>query len=336
VLRQIIVSLRCRFNRYCAPRIGQHADRRCRPRYLIPFFLAALYAASTLAKDVSANASAPMPTARQGGALFKVERGGHTTYLFGTIHVGQADFFPLAPPVMAALRQSSRIAIEIDASDTQAVGQLIQQYALYPDDSASARDMPAALQQQVNALLEKYRMSATDVVRMKPWLLATVLTTVEYAGNGLHKEEGVDNYLSSYAQAQHKPLVGLESVEYQLSLLGNLSIPDQNRFLQDTVNDLQDPIRARKALALVALWRSGDLIGLETLLKEMTSDDTFSGKFVQRALLDGRNPALADAVEKLLHSANTTFAGIGMLHLVGDASVPTLLRQRGYIVQRTY
>lgn len=86
----------------------------------------------------------------------------------------------------------------------------------------------------------------------------------------------------------------------------------------------------------MALWRNGDLIGLEKLLKETTSDDTFTGKFIQRALLDGRNPALANAVEKLLSSGKTTFAGIGMLHLVGDASVPTLLRQRGYVVQRTY
>jgi uncharacterized protein YbaP (TraB family) len=322
VLRQIIVSLRCQFNRYSAR------------RYLIPFFLAALYAASALATDAGSNATAQ--TTRHGGALFTVERGGHTTYLFGTIHVGNADFFPLAPQVMAALRQSSRIAIEIDASDTQAVGQLIQQYALYPNDSASAQDMPAALQQQVNALLEKYRMSPTEVARMKPWLLATVLTTLEYAGNGFHKEQGVDNYLSDYARAGHKPLVGLESVEYQLSLLGNLPIADQIRFLQDTVDDLQDPARARKALELVALWRSGDLIGMEKLLKEMTSDDTFTGKFVQRALLDGRNPALADAVEKLLKSGKTTFAGIGMLHLVGDASVQTLLRKRGYLVRRTY
>ena len=334
MLYQIIVSLRCRFNRYRARRIGTHADRRRRTHYLIPFFLAAVYAGSTPAKDVST--ISPTQTARQGGALFKVEGGGHTTYLFGTIHVGNADFFPLAPEVMSALRQSSRIAIEIDTSDTQAVNQLIQQYAFYPNDNASAQDMPAALKQEVDTLLEKYRMHATDVVRMKPWLLATMLTTQEYARNGFHKEQGIDNYLSDYAQTQHKPLVGLESVEYQLSLLGNLSIPDQIQFLQDSVNDLQDPIRARKALALVALWRGGDLIGLEKLLKETTSDDTFTGKFVQRALLDGRNPALADAVEKLLKSGKTTFAGIGMLHLVGDASVQTLLRQRGYLVRRTY
>ncbi|KAF3997285.1 TraB/GumN family protein [Glaciimonas immobilis] len=304
---------------------------------MIPFFLAGMYAVTALAKDASTKSLNPATTStRQGGALFKVQRDGHTTYLFGTIHVGSADFFPLAPAVMDALNQSSRIAIEIDTSDTQALNLLLQHYALYPNDSASAQDMPAALTRQVHALLDKYRMTPTDVVRMKPWLLATMLTTEEYARNGFPKEQGVDNYLSNYAQTQHKPLIGLESVKYQLSLLGDLSIAEQNQFLQDTVNDLEDPVRARKALDLVTLWRSGDLSGLEKLMKEMTSDETFTGKFIQRTLLDGRNPALADAVEKLLKSEKTTFAGIGMLHLVGDKSVQALLRQRGYRVQRTY
>lgn len=344
MLRQIIDNLRYRFKTH--QRISHQRNHRRAPRYLLPLLpllLAALYAASSVAKDIGAKSAAlTTPTSkevRRGGALFKIEGSGHTAFLFGTVHVGSADFFPLALPVMTALGQSSRIAIEIDASDTQAVNQLLQEYALYSNDSASAQDMPVALHQQVSKLLEKYRMQPTAVVRMKPWLLATVLTTEEYARHGFPKEQGVDNYLARYAKTQHKPLIGLESVEYQLSLLGNLSIADQNRFLQDTVDDLRDPVRARKALQLVALWRSGDLNGLEKLLKEMTSDDTFTGKFIQHALLDGRNPALADAIEKLLTTgadSETTFSGIGMLHLVGANSVQTLLRQRGYSVHRIY
>ena len=34
-------------------------------------------------------------TAPNRGALFKVEQGGRTLYVFGTIHVGAADFYPL-------------------------------------------------------------------------------------------------------------------------------------------------------------------------------------------------------------------------------------------------
>lgn len=342
MLRPIIVSLRSGLKRLCGFTPSPIAPARrwyLRPHYLIPFFLAGFYGVSALAKEVSIRASASASatkTVRHGGALFKIQRNGHTAYLFGTIHVGNADFFPLAPQIMAALAQSSRVAIEIDTSDAEAVNQLIQRYALYPNDSAGAEDMPAALMQQVHTLLEKYHMAPGTLVRMKPWLIATMLATEEYANNGYPKEQGVDNYLSDYARSHDKPLVGLESVEYQLSLLGNLSIADQNRFLQDAVDDLEDPVRAQKALDLVTLWRSGDLVGLEKLLKEMTSDDTFTGQFVQRALLDGRNPTLADALEKLLKSDKVTFAGIGMLHLVGHASVQALLRARGYSVQRTY
>lgn len=342
MLRQIIISLYYRIKRVCGfipSWRAESAPRYLRPHYLIPFLLAGFYGVATAAKEVSSRLSASAPTIntiRQGGALFKIQRNGHTAYLFGTIHVGNVAFFPLAPQVMEALAQSSRLAIEIDTADTETVNRLIQRYALYSNDSASAENMPNALSQQIHILLKKYRIASSDVVRMKPWLLASVLTSEEYAKNGFSKEQGVDNYLSNYARAHNQPLVGLESVEYQLSLLGNLSTEDQNRFLQDAVDDLNDPIRAQKALDLVTLWRSGDLVGLEKLLKEMTNNATFTGEFVQRALLDGRNPALTDAFEKLLQSDQTSFAGIGMLHLVGDTSVQALLQARGYSVQRIY
>lgn len=68
----------------------------------------------------------------------------------------------------------------------------------------------------------------------------------------------------------------------------------------------------------------------------MTGEDTFSGRFVQRALLDGRNLGLADGMDKLSSASPDAFVGIGMLRLVGPNSVLTLLQQRGFTVQRIY
>jgi uncharacterized protein YbaP (TraB family) len=76
--------------------------------------------------------------------------------------------------------------------------------------------------------------------------------------------------------------------------------------------------------------------GMAAMLAELTSDDTFTGKFVQRALLDERNPGLADGIAKLTNSTPHAFVGIGMLHLVGKNSVLAILQQRGYKVTRIY
>ncbi|MFC5472335.1 TraB/GumN family protein [Paraherbaspirillum soli] len=331
---QIIVTLSALLNRLSPSRVAH-----LRPHHLLlPLTLGALLLLPTAvpAKDVATDVEAQTQVSRQGGALFKIQRAGHTVYLFGTIHIGRADFYPLDPKVRQALKQSSRIALELDPGNAQAMMPSLQKYGMYADGNTNTQDLPPALQQSVSALLEKNGMPTANLAVMKPWLLATMLALSEYTGSGYQPQYGVDTVLADFAHSQHKPLVELESAEQQLSLMGNLSISDQVLFLQDTVTGMSDPANAKKALQLVALWRGGDLDGLAAMLQELTNDATFSSKFVQRALLDGRNPGLADGIGKLLKSTPTAFAGIGILHLVGSNSVPALLRQRGYSVERIY
>ena len=55
----------------------------------------------------AAFAEAPR-VAQNRGALFKVQDASHTLYLFGTIHVGAPDFYPLEPTVTQALERRRR------------------------------------------------------------------------------------------------------------------------------------------------------------------------------------------------------------------------------------
>ncbi len=57
----------------------------------------------------------------------------------------------------------------------------------------------------------------------------------------------------------------------------------------------------------------------------MTGEDTFSGRLVQRALLDGRNPGLEDVIDKLSSASPDAFVGIDMLSLTCPNSVLMLL-----------
>jgi uncharacterized protein YbaP (TraB family) len=306
----------------------------------LPLSLVALPAASIRAHAADpATAQAgltPAALSRQGGALFKIQGSGHSAYIFGTIHVGRADFYPLDDKVLQALQHSSCIALEIDPANTQALASLMTRYGVYPDGKSLAQDLPPALHRQLNPLLEKYGLTPARVANMKPWLLATVLGLSEYSRQGYLPRYGVDATLAAFAKNHGKRLVELESAEQQLSLLSKLPHAEQIRFLQDSVDEIQDPAKAQRSSQLIALWRNGDLDGMSAMLAELTSDQTFTGKFVQRALLDGRNPGLADGIAKLISATPEAFVGIGMLHLVGANSVLLILQQRGYTVQRIY
>ncbi|WP_211463829.1 TraB/GumN family protein [Collimonas silvisoli] len=292
-------------------------------------------AAPASAADAAA-APALADHGRQGGALFKIQRSSHSAYVFGTIHVGRADFYPFDDKVLQALQQSSSIALEIDPGNTQGLAALMTKYGVYADGKSLAQELPSPLQQQLNPLLEKYGLTPAAVTNMKPWLLATVLGIGEYTHQGYLPQYGVDTTLAAFAKSHGKPLIELETAEQQVSLLGKLTSAEQIQFLQDSIDEIQDPAKAQRSLQMIALWRNGDVDGMAAMLAELTSDDTFTGKFVQRALLDQRNPGLADGIARLTRSTPHAFVGIGMLHLVGKNSVLAILRQRGYTVTRIY
>ena len=54
------------------------------------------------------------------GALFKITGKGHTMHLFGTMHVGLPEFYPLEPRIAAAVAGASTLALEIDPLHDQA------------------------------------------------------------------------------------------------------------------------------------------------------------------------------------------------------------------------
>ena len=48
------------------------------------------------------------------GALFRVTANGHTMHLFGTMHVGLPQFFPLEPRITYAVAGATTLALELD------------------------------------------------------------------------------------------------------------------------------------------------------------------------------------------------------------------------------
>ncbi len=87
---------------------------------------------------------------------------------------------------------------------------------------------------------------------------------------------------------------------------------------------------------MIGLWANADRAGLDALAARAAADTSESGRFVQSALLDGRNGKLADGVANLLARENNSVAAIGVLHLVGKGSVPERLKARGVKVERIY
>lgn len=277
------------------------------------------------------------PVAQNRGALFRVQDAGHTLYLFGTIHVGAPDFYPLEPTVMQALEGAGALALEIDpGADPRAALGAVLKYGMEAPGSQVPADCRQTLAPRLAPLLQKYGIAPEAVAPMKPWMLASMLAIGEFSTLGYRSDLAVDNYLSQQAKARKIPVLELESMEGQLALFGAMTPLDQCRFLEDGVASIEDQEQNQEAREIANAWRTADAAAFDKLAAKAATDPSFSAQFVQKVLLDGRNPALADGIAKLLAREKHSLAAIGVLHLVGTKSVPDLLRKKGLKVERVY
>ncbi|WP_229213526.1 TraB/GumN family protein [Duganella sp. BJB488] len=271
------------------------------------------------------------------GALFKVQQGGHTLYLFGTIHVGAPDFYPLEPRIAAALKKAPVLALEIDPlGDQQNLMRAVQRHGMLAKGGPAGPELSADWRLRLDRLLKQYNIEPETVAAMKPWLLASLLTVSEFSAQGYEAALAVDSHLSKQAHQRGQKVVELESAESQMALFDQMSAEEQLVFLQEAIAGIEDKEQANQAREIADAWRKADVVALDALALKAEMDDTYSGRFVQKVLLDSRNPTLADGMVKLMARENNCVAAIGVLHLIGKGSVPELLRKRGLSVERIY
>jgi uncharacterized protein YbaP (TraB family) len=267
------------------------------------------------------------------GALFKVTGKGHTMYLFGTMHVGLPEFYPLEPRIVQALAGAPTLALEVDpAMPPEALAKMIGEFGMAADGSA----MPPALKARMERALRQAGMDPAGMAQLKPWLVAMVLGVHEFSLLGYRADLAVDAHLAAQARANKTRVIELESAGAQMALFGSLSEADQLRYLDDSITLIESGKQRAEVRQIVDAWRTADQAALDAIAARVEDDQTFSGRFMQKVLLEGRNGAMADKLLLLLEREDKAVAAIGVLHLVGKNSVPMLMRARGVTVERVY
>jgi uncharacterized protein YbaP (TraB family) len=284
--------------------------------------------------------SAAQPAAQSAiplrGTLYRIDYHGRSSYLFGTVHVGQAAFYPLEPRVTRALQQSDQLALEVDIRNTAAFQQAILRYGVYPDKQTIEQHLPADELTQLKTALEDADVPFANVARMKPWMIANVLLVQAMAKHGFPAEQGLEQYFLGITAQQKKAIVELESADYQLSLFDQLAEKQQQDYLREAMQDIADGSAIDKGIALINAWSRADGPAMQAALDDMLNDDSPSSRFIERTLLAQRNPRMAERIVSWLASGKRSFVAVGTLHLLGEHGIPALLRQRGYQVKKIY
>jgi hypothetical protein len=284
----------------------------------------------------SASVGPPPVAARNQGGLYRISDGGRVAYLFGTVHMGTSAFFPLAPEVSRVLGQARRVVVELDTRSNDDFLRALARHGRYPPGDDLRRHLSPPVLAALTAALHARGISVASMADRKPWLVANLLLSMALEGRGYRRDHGVEGALLDAARRHGAPVTQLESADYQLALFDTMNAARAERYLQETLEGLQDGSALRKAQAVVDAWASGDTRALDGLLRDATAGDSVTADFTRRVLLGRRNPEMADGIARLMCRDSVTFVGVGVLHLLGANGLPQLLARRGYLVERVY
>ena len=279
----------------------------------------------------------PLAHAADRGALFRLTLDGHVMHLFGTLHVGLPDFYPLEDRLTGALAEASTLALEIDPDQPRAdLQDALRTYGMLAPGNPAYDSLPSGQKRRLDRLLQQGGLDASSMLSFKPVLLATMLALAEYTRQGYRADLSSDAWLARQARRRHVRVLALKSLGGQLALLDRLPMPDRWRFLEEMMDTIESGAQRTEAREVVRAWSTADRQALDRMAERCKTDRSVSGRFVTQVLLKERNVGLAERLLQLLPTEDRTVAAIGVLHLLGTGSVPELLAQSGVSVERIY
>jgi len=294
--------------------------------------LAALLAI-TLALLLPVPSRAGDPPAGQKHFLWKVTSAGGVAYLLGTLHVGAADFYPLAPVIENSFKEASTLVEEIEAPNSQdqaRMRQYIAQNGTYQPGDTIADHLSETTRDWLAAYAQATRQLAPNYTNLKPWLLSLVIDRIEAQRLGLDKEQGIDKHFTEEAAKMHKPIAAFETVDFQIRLF--TSFPDglQDKLLFST---LEDAKRGEEGLKqILAAWKSGDGSAIDAVITQKVRRYPFLQPVLEKLLYE-RNDAMTRKLEDFLRNRTTYFVAVGAAHLVGERGIVNQLRGKKYTVE---
>jgi len=274
-----------------------------------------------------------MQAAPKRGLFYEASFEKNLVYVFGTLHVGKAEFYPLNLATIRALSSSAFLVVEADILDQAAVAKQIAELTMLPSSSSLDRYVTPILMNKVTRLLEKYQFPKERAVQMKPWMLAATLAALEAKHSGYDPGWATEAFLLGFAKALKKPVIEMEGLSPQFEIFNGLSAHEQLAFLEETIDEIEKGSVERRTTTLADAWARASAVDLEKARQDLRQSQSTFGKFFSTKMLDERNVTMAAHIDDYLHSGKPHFVAVGVLHLVGEKNIIDLLKGRGYLVR---
>jgi hypothetical protein len=278
-----------------------------------------------LALGLFGGLSAPL-TGAAASPVWAIHGPHNIVYLAGSVHLLKADDSALPAAFNRAYTSSKGLVMELDVGNVSPLetSTWMLEHGTLPPGTTLRQRLGETRYQRLASEAGQLGLPPELMEAFQPWVVGMELLELQYQKLGFQSDAGVEQQLDQRAQADGKPVTGLETVSEQLGVLGALSDADQVHFLDMIVGDMNEVDSDTKEVILA--WRNGDAAHLGALL----SEEYKSFPALYRTLVSERNAHWMPQLEKLLQSQQDYFVVVGALHLVGDGGLLDLMRRAGY------
>lgn len=275
--------------------------------------------------------------------LYKVtEFDGDVVWILGSVHCNKEDIYPLPDYVYDALDNSDYLAVECDIVSAEQNPQtlnLMYSYLLYEDGSSIRDHIPPELYESAVKVMKEIGAYNPLWEFYKPALWSNFIDSYNYNYIGYDFFLGVDRHLMARAQKNNIKLREIESVFSQYFMLSNYSEGLQKRLLEDSISYHKTDKLKEDIDTLYRSWCTGDEETLTRYTNEIMSYDSCSEnekllyEEYNGAMYTKRNYVMANYAEKALKHSEEAFICVGVLHVVGERGIISILEDRGYTVE---
>lgn len=258
--------------------------------------------ATAIAAASPSTQAASLPTATDSSpAMFVVRDADTTVYIFGTFHAldGHGDWFN--DRVRSAFEDSGELVLE----------------TVIPNGPVRVKPTLG---------------NPLPVTPSASFLATTRMAISAGKSQGMQVDNGADNILRHVAEAEGKPVEGLETPELQLGMFSRMPAAKAAPLPRAGEPVDADPMESmtRVMADMQSAWKRGDQSVFVHMLSQLekVSPDTYRMMFTER------NARWADWIAGRMETPGTVFVAVGAGHLAGKDSVLVRLAQLGIPSER--
>lgn len=263
--------------------------------------------------------------------IYKIQSDTNTVYILGSIHVLAEEYYPLTRSFSYAYYNSQKVIFEIDpeilfSPDTAKKN---EKYYMLPKGQTLKSTLAPSTYQLLKKKLQPLGLDMAQVNKLKPWVVYLNMSGKFDSSIEFRPDLGIENYFYQRAKDAGKPTGGLETVQDQIAVFDTLPMKVQEAMLKETLAITDSKKREQAFLHMVKSWHQGNLEGLEELVETMKTYPLFYEK-----LLVERNQNWVPQIEKFLTEDKNVLVIVGAAHLAGEDGLLTLLKRKGYELER--